>query len=173
MTINNQQSSSLTVVSPPYSLRGTPLPQFALFNYFFPGFSVFTSAIHAYFGATIDRYAPALLAVLGLTAGWSYTSDYLWRLIDEHLMSSVRIRTDDEIHAMVMMWLSKQKFSQNSRHFLANTDINSRSRLRYHLNEPDDEEEEDIDSGTSNETTTGSTSIKVFQYTPAYGSHLF
>ncbi|KYK54892.1 putative BCS1 protein precursor [Drechmeria coniospora] len=166
-----------------HGVPGAPSPQFALLNYFFPGFSVFISAANAYIGTDVNLYIHSLIALCGAVVVWSYARSFVWNLVDEHLMSSVRIRTDDEIYNMVMLWLSKQKFSQTSRHFLANTNLNSRSRFMYRYNdssdEDDDEDDNDEDEDGGGETvgeTVGDANghqKSALHYTPAFGSHYF
>lgn len=170
----DQESST---VPPPFGIPGAPSPQFALLNYFFPGFSILTSAANAYLGTDLNLYLPALLGIFGATVLWSYARDSLWTLVDDYLMSSVRIRTDDEIYNMVMLWLSKQKFSQTSRHFLANTDINSRNRYMYRYNDSDDEDgdegDENSDEDVGSDAVPRAGQKSTLHYTPAFGTHFF
>ncbi|KAL7904381.1 BCS1 N terminal domain-containing protein [Trichoderma velutinum] len=146
-----------------------PNPQFALLNYFFPGFSMFTSALHTYLGIDLNFYIPLLVAVFGMNFVWSYFSTSAWAWIDEYLMSSFRVRTDDEIYNMLILWVSRQKFSQNSRRFLVNTDLYSRSSYMW-SNGDNENDEEDGDEETSLDILGPK---QVLHYTPSFGSHLF
>ncbi|KAM4063130.1 ATPase family associated with various cellular activities (AAA) domain-containing protein [Hirsutella rhossiliensis] len=159
----------------PSGVSGVPSPQFAILNYFFPGFSVFSSAANAYFETDINTFLPLLLAVLGGVVVWTQARDSLWSLVDDYLMSSVCIRTDDEVYNMVMLWLSKQGFSRNSRHFLANTDITSRNRYMYRYADSDDEDADDDEDDDDDGGGKGAASRrrKALHYTPAFGSHFF
>jgi hypothetical protein len=73
------------------------VPQMQLLDFFFPGFSVFSSAVHKYLGIDLNLYIPLVLLCGGMTFAWRYFSEYFWGLLETHLMSSVEIRTDDEI----------------------------------------------------------------------------
>ncbi|KAL7946674.1 BCS1 N terminal domain-containing protein [Trichoderma barbatum] len=146
-----------------------PNPQFALLNYFFPGFSMFTSALHTYLGIDLNFYIPLLVAIFGLNFVWSYFSTSAWAWIDEYLMSSFRVRTDDEIYNMLMLWISRQKFSQNSRRFLVNTDLYSRSSYVWGGSN-DDSDDEDGDEEVSVDILGPKQNL---HYTPSFGSHLF
>ncbi|GKU00966.1 mitochondrial chaperone bcs1 [Fusarium langsethiae] len=138
--------------------------QFAILDFIFPGFSTFSSIIHAYLGIDLNVYIPLLLIVSGIMFVWNYITEYSWSIIGQHLMSAVRIRTDDEIYNIVMAWVANQRFAQGSRRFMVNTNINSRSWFLFRWS--DDEDEEDSES-------TGGPSRKPLQYTPSVGSHFF
>ncbi|KAL4729085.1 hypothetical protein ACLX1H_003493 [Fusarium chlamydosporum] len=138
--------------------------QFAILDFIFPGFSTFSSIIHAYLGIDLNVYIPLLLIVSGIMFVWNYITEYSWSIIGQHLMSCVRIRTDDEIYNIVMAWVANQRFAQGSRRFMVNTNLNSRSWFLFRWD--DDEEDEDSES-------TGGPSRKPLQYTPSVGSHFF
>jgi chaperone BCS1 len=144
-------------------LRRAP-SQFAILDFIFPGFSTFSSIIHAYLGIDLNVYIPLLLIVSGIMFVWNYITEYSWSIIGQHLMSAVRIRTDDEIYNIVMAWVANQRFAQGSRRFMVNTNINSRSWFLFRWS--DDEDDEDSES-------TGGPSRKPLQYTPSVGSHFF
>ncbi|KAK7426005.1 hypothetical protein QQZ08_007453 [Neonectria magnoliae] len=145
----------------------TPPSQFAILDYLIPGFSVFSSAIHAYMGIDLNIYIPLLLIVSGLTFAWSYMSEYVWSMIEKYMMSMVSIRTDDEIYNILQSWVVAQSFAQSSRRFIVNTNINSRSWFLWRYNDEDDEEEEgDGSNGTQPRK-------KPLQYTPSFGTHFF
>lgn len=156
-------------------IPGVPSPQFALLNYFFPGYSMLTSTANAYMGADINAYMPALIAILAIFVSWNYIKDQFWVIVDEYLMSSVTIRTDDEIYNMVMLWLSRQKFAHNSRHFVANTNINSRNRYMCGYSNDDSDDEEDDERDTHVDAITGESSSQkqALHYTPSVGTHFF
>lgn len=143
-------------------------PQFAILDYLIPGFSVFSSAIHAYMGIDLNLYIPLLLIVSGLTFAWTYLSEYVWSMIEKYGMSVVRIRTDDEIYNIIMSWTAAQRFAKSSRRFIVNTNINSRSWFLWRFSE--DEDEEDGEGDGSNGTAPRK---KPLQYTPSFGTHFF
>ncbi|KAF4595791.1 putative BCS1 protein precursor [Ophiocordyceps camponoti-floridani] len=148
-------------------------PQFAILDYLLPGFSSIISAANAFLGIDIGRYLPAIVVVLGGIIAWGHVRDSLWALVEDHLMSSVRIRTDDEIYNYVMLWLSKQRFATSSRHFLANTDINSRSSYMYRYGDSDDERDSDDDDDDDDKAKDVRGGCKALRYTPAFGTHWF
>lgn len=82
-------------------------------------------------------------------------------------MSTVDIRTDDEIYNILMAWVATQSFAQNSRRFVVNTDLNSRS---WNLWRWEDEDEDDTDIGGG---SAAAKSKKNLSYTPSFGSHYF
>ncbi|KAG6136529.1 hypothetical protein E4U38_001344 [Claviceps purpurea] len=78
---------------------------------------------------------------------------------------------------MVMLWLSRQKFSHNSRHFVANTNVNSRNRYvrSYHSSDSDSESDDDGEKNAQVNTLTGASSPQkqALHYTPSCGTHYF
>lgn len=135
-------------------------PQFAVLDFLFPGFSVLSTFVHTYMGLDLNLYIPLVMVISGLVFAWNYISDYCWTSIEKHLMSFVRIRTDDEIYNIIMAWVAAQRFAQSSRRFIVNTNINSRSWFLWRYNE--DEEEDENNAGK-----------KPLQYTPSFGTHFF
>lgn len=168
---------SSSTASPSHGVSGVPSPQFAILNYLFPGFSIFSSAAKAYFETDINAFLPLLLAVLGGVVLWTQARESLWGLVDDYLMSSVSIRTDDEVYNMVMLWLSKQGFARRSRHFVANTDLSSRHRHLYRFADSNDSDDDapdsDDDDGADAKGAAAASRKKALHYTPAFGSHLF
>ncbi|KAI1416573.1 BCS1 N terminal-domain-containing protein [Hypoxylon sp. FL1857] len=143
-------------------------PQMQILDFFFPGFSMFAGAVQKYLRIDLNLYIPLLLLTGALTVVWNYASSYLWEQLETHFMSVVDIRTDDEIYNIIMGWVARQKFSQGSRRFVVNTNLNSRS---YHLwswyDYDDDDEEEEYREETSAKKK------KALSYTPSFGSHYF
>lgn len=158
------QADTMDVLNTTSTGEGPNLPpsQFAILDFLIPGFSTFSSIIHAYLGIDLNLYIPLLLIISGIMFAWNYISEYSWNFMAQHLMSAVRIRTDDEIYNIVMAWVANQRFAQGSRRFMVNTNITSRSWFLYRWN--DDEEEEDESNGAAK---------KQLQYTPSVGSHFF
>ncbi|PHH65972.1 hypothetical protein CDD81_920 [Ophiocordyceps australis] len=164
-------------------IPGAPSPQFALLNYLFPGFSVFSSAANASLGSTkggsdASTYFPLFLALIAaLVFFWPQLSGQLWGIVQDYFVSSVRIRPDDEIYNMVMLWISRQQFAQSSRHFLANTNINSRSHWVYRSLPGSDDSDDDIDtaseSGYDNGVDRSRVRKRAIHYTPASGRYWF
>ena len=158
-------------------IPGAPSPEFALINYLFPGFSVLTSAANLYLGADFNKYLPLLLVLAASPVAWSYARGYVWELLNEYLMTSVTVRTDDEMYNMVMLWLSRQHFARNSRHFLANTNVNTRNRYLYYQSLDEDEAEkdggDDMDAVVNTETGEASNQKQAVHYTPSTGRYMF
>ncbi|KAI6783555.1 mitochondrial chaperone BCS1-B-like protein [Emericellopsis cladophorae] len=150
----------------------TSQQQFAVLDMFIPGFSLVSSLAQAYLGIDLNLYIPMLMVLVSTSFAWSYISSMLYGLIESHLMSSVRIRTDDEIFNMIMAWVATQNFSRKSRRFIANTNLNSRawSMWRFFNDEDEDEDEDEEQDWRKKET---SKNKKQLRYTPSYGTHLF
>ncbi|ROT34909.1 hypothetical protein SODALDRAFT_381884 [Sodiomyces alkalinus F11] len=153
-------------------------PQLAILDFFFPGFSVISTAFVRYLGIDLNVYLPVLIMCGAATFAWKYFSDYVWGIVETYFMSSVEIRTDDEIYNMLMAWVASQRFAKRSRRFVANTNLNSRAWALWRW-DADDEDDTDNDVGT--DQTPGENgaygvlgeSKKVLAYTPSFGSHTF
>jgi chaperone BCS1 len=133
-----------------------------MLDLFIPGFSVLSDVVQRYLHVDINLYIPMLLVGSGLLFAWKYLSEYIWDQVHKHLMSSVDIRTDDELYNYIMAWVAVQRFSTDSRRFIANTNLNSRSWWVYRRSY--DDEDDDEDSGKKK---------KPLAYTPTYGKHYF
>lgn len=83
-------------------------------------------------------------------------------------MSTVDIRTDDEIYNILMAWVATQSFAQKSRRFVVNTDLNSRSWYLWRWDDEDDNDDDDTGGGSA-----AAKSKKNLSYTPSFGSHYF
>ncbi|KAI1768560.1 BCS1 N terminal-domain-containing protein [Hypoxylon sp. FL1150] len=141
-----------------------PMPQLAVVDFFFPGFSMFAGMISKYLHIDLNLYLPLLLLAGVFTVVWNYASSYLWEQLEGHFMSVVDIRTDDEIYNILMAWVANQRFSQGARRFVVNTNLNSRSwRLWYY--DYDDEDDESMSEAKKKK--------KALSYTPSFGSHYF
>ncbi|ROW06627.1 hypothetical protein VPNG_06708 [Cytospora leucostoma] len=143
-------------------------PQAALLDLFFPGFTHISTAVEKYFKIDLNLYIPIVLLLGGVTVAWRYFSDVLWGQLESYFMSTVDIRTDDEIYNMLMAWVAQQKFSQGARRFVVNTNLNSRS---WYLWRWDDDEDEDSADNDSYAPRHGKK--KALAYTPTFGSHYF
>ncbi|KAH6682387.1 mitochondrial chaperone BCS1 [Plectosphaerella plurivora] len=142
----------------------------AILEFFFPGFGIISSGLQKYLGIDLNVYIPAVILVGAGIFSWRYFSDYIWGLIEAYLMSSVEIRTDDEIYNMLMAWVADQNFSKKSRRFIANTNLNSRSWYLWRWSDDDDEETGDEGDITS---SNHGKAKKALSYTPSFGSHSF
>ena len=150
---------------------GTPtgVPQQALLEFLFPGFSIFAGAVQRYLKIDLNLYIPLVLLAGVLALAWNYASNYIWDQLETHLMSTVDIRTDDEIYNIMMAWVAGQKFSQGARRFVVNTNLNSRAW--YILRTEEDEDE--FDEGEDDQTAEVRKRKKAVSYTPSFGSHCF
>ena len=70
----------------------------AILEFFFPGFGVISGGLQRYLGIDLNLYIPSVILIGGAMFAWQYFSDYLWGMVEAYLMSSVEIRTDDEIY---------------------------------------------------------------------------
>ncbi|KAG6096264.1 hypothetical protein E4U30_001642 [Claviceps sp. LM220 group G6] len=173
--IQKQQQEASTMPAET-GIPGVPSPKVALLNYFFPGYSVFTSAVNTYIGADLNAYMPFMIGAIIVSVVWGYVGDMLWSVVDNHFRSSVTIRPDDEIYNMVMLWLSRQAFSHNSRHVVANTNINYRNRhVLFNSSDSDSEIDDDDENNAQVNTLTGASSPQkqAIHYTPSCGTHYF
>ncbi|KAI1337043.1 BCS1 N terminal-domain-containing protein [Xylariaceae sp. FL0016] len=144
------------------------LPQLAVLDFFFPGFSMFAGIVQKYLHVDLNVYIPLLILTGALTVVWNYASSYFWDQLETYFMSVVDIRTDDEIYNILMAWVSAQRFSQGARRFVVNTNLNSRAWYLWRW-DYDDEDDEDVDSSQS----ATAKRKKALSYTPSFGSHYF
>lgn len=146
-------------------------PPTALLDYFFPGFSMLSSVLQRYLKIDLNIYLPLILLLGCLVAAWRYLSEYFWSQIEGYFMSSVDIRTDDEIYNMLMAWVAQQRFARGARRFVVNTDLNSRAwYVSWRWDANDDEDEEKDETSSSSFSGNGK---KTLAYTPTFGSHYF
>ncbi|KAB5542920.1 BCS1 N terminal-domain-containing protein [Coniochaeta sp. 2T2.1] len=131
---------------------------------FIPGFSVFSDAVSRYLHVDLNLYIPLVLVASGAIFCWKYFSEVFWDYVSSYAMSSVDIRTDDELYNYMMAWVANQNFSRDSRRSIANTNVNSRSWFLFRWDRDDDEDEDG---------TTGGKKKKDLAYTPTFGSHYF
>ncbi|KAL2170217.1 hypothetical protein VTG60DRAFT_5085 [Thermothelomyces hinnuleus] len=157
----------------PFSAEGgeanvTRFSQQQLLDFFFPGFSVISTAASKYLHVDLNLYIPLILLCGCLIFVWRYFTDYFWDLVESHLMSRVDIRIDDETFNYTMAWVSSQRFAQGARRFVVNTNLNSRSWHLWRSFEDDDDDEEDGEDGYLQRKKK-----KALAYTPTFGSHWF
>ncbi|RYO94192.1 hypothetical protein DL766_002723 [Monosporascus sp. MC13-8B] len=146
------------------------LPQLALLDFFFPGFSIFANAVQKYLKVDLNIYIPLLILAGVLMLAWNYASQCLWSQLEAHFMSVVDIRTDDEIYNILMAWIARQRFSQGARRFVVNTNLNSRSWYLWRWDEDEEEEECEEDGQTP---SARKNKKKALSYTPSFGIHYF
>lgn len=75
-----------------------------------------------------------------------------------------------------MAWVASQRFAKQSRHFVANTNLNSRAWSLWRWHDDDDDDTDDDGETDSNELggyDISGTSKKVLAYTPSFGRHVF
>ncbi|CAK7238980.1 MAG: hypothetical protein STHCBS139747_000401 [Sporothrix thermara] len=178
----------------------SPAPSAALLDFFFPGLSMFTGALQRYLHIDLNYYFPLILFLGGVTFAWNYLSSYLYTQLEDHFMSTVEIRYDDEVYNMLMTWVACQPFAQNARRFVVNTMVGSRSwsvwelqyeerRRRGHDSddsdgESSDEDDADGEGGGENAVVASAEGVqqqqqknkpqrKVLSYTPTFGTYYF
>ncbi|CAK7232874.1 hypothetical protein SBRCBS47491_008417, partial [Sporothrix bragantina] len=171
-------------------------PSAALLDFFFPGLSVFTGALQRYLHIDLNYYFPLVMFLGGVTFAWNYFSSYLYTQLENHFMSTVEIRYDDEVYNMLMTWVACQPFAQNARRFIVNTMVGSRSwsvwELQYEErrrnaydsdDEGGDSSDDDGVNGEGEEEGAVDTSPeglqkkkkqrKALTYTPTFGTYYF
>ncbi|KAK1771833.1 mitochondrial chaperone BCS1 [Phialemonium atrogriseum] len=151
------QSTGVPVQSPG-GFSVPAIPQLALLDFFFPGLSAISGSLAKYLHVDLSVYFTLALLFGGSTFIWRYFTESFWGLVEEHFMSTVDIRTDDELYNYVMAWVSAQRFAQGARRFIAN--VNLDSRFCY---VPCDSDDEDEDSSKK----------QPLSYTPTFGDHYF
>ncbi|PVH69539.1 hypothetical protein DL98DRAFT_554398 [Cadophora sp. DSE1049] len=150
--------------------RSTDINPILILNTLFPGFSFLTSTIYEHLKIDATAYVPTLLLVALLILASQYSGEHLWNQLETHFMSTADIRVDDELYNMLMAWVVTQNFSQASRCFVANIDINSRAWYpgsTFH----DDEDSTDGEDGEND--TEAYEKNKPLRYTPSFGTHFF
>jgi mitochondrial chaperone BCS1 len=145
-------------------------PQFAILDMIFPGFSMFATAVQKYLHVDLNLYIPMVMFFGVCALVWNYFSQYFWDQLETHFMSSVDIRTDDEIYNILMTWVANQRFARSARRFVVNTNLNSRSWFLFRWDYDEDDEDGIVD-------VTGQTAEqqkkKALSYTPSFGTHYF
>ncbi|RWA04573.1 hypothetical protein EKO27_g10535 [Xylaria grammica] len=149
------------------ALPAGPPAQMVLLDWFFPGFSMFASAVQKYLHIDLNLYIPMLLFIGMLVVCWNYASQYLWDQVEAYFMSVVDIRTDDEIYNILMAWVATQRFSQGARRFVVNTSLSSRSWFLWRWDDEDEDDEYELDGSGEKRKK------KALSYTPSFGSHYF
>ena len=172
-TASTMSNTTDPLSAPGAGSLGGSNPQFLMLDMLIPGFSVFSSALQTYAGIDLNMYIPLIVVASFLVWSSSYISSSTWGFIDHYFMCSVRIRTDDEIFNMIMAWVARQNFSQDSRNFMANTNTNSRSwTLWWSMEGEEDDEDEEGGDGYGYRRR-GKKKKNELKYTPSYGSHMF
>ncbi|CAK7228604.1 hypothetical protein SEUCBS140593_006968 [Sporothrix eucalyptigena] len=187
----NDPLATASRASDPFASQSSA-PSAALLDFFFPGLSVFTGALQRYLHIDLNYYFPLVMFLGGVTFAWNYFSNYLYTQLENHFMSTVEIRYDDEVYNMLMTWVACQPFAQNARRFIVNTMIGSRSwsvwELQYeerrrNAYDSDDEGGDGDEDGEGDEEGAVDTSPeglekkkkqkKALSYTPTFGTYYF
>ncbi|EGX95658.1 BCS1-like ATPase [Cordyceps militaris CM01] len=161
---------------------GIPSPQFALLNYFLPGYSVLLSTLHTSLGVDANRYLPFILAAVAVVLCWRHVCDTVVGLVESAFMSSFTVHTDDETYNILMWWMTRQPFCHRTRNFVVNTSVYSRSDYLYRAH--DDSSDGDADDGDDggaaahapggeDPALTSNRGKHVLHYTPSAGTHWF
>ncbi|KAI4604244.1 hypothetical protein KJ359_000375 [Pestalotiopsis sp. 9143b] len=146
-----------------------------LLDFFFPGFSVYAGAIQRYSGIDLNLYISGLALLGFLSVFWGYASHRLGAAVESYFMSSVDIRTDDEIYSILMAWVATQKFATSARRFVVNADMSSRAwYLRRYDHGGSDGEGSSSDEGAGGGGAGGDGfGRKSLAYSPSFGTHYF
>lgn len=151
--------------------------QSALLDTVFPGFSLLSAAVYKYTTIDLSIYIPLVMG-FGLTIFcFKYIASWIWSMIESYMVSTADIRIDDEMYNMVMAWISKQKFSLDTRRFVANTNLNSRAWQMWRSFDEDNGEQEDsieFDAeGNPIAVNSKHKKQKNVRFTPSFGTHYF
>ncbi len=144
-----------------------------------PGFSVISSLISQQLNIDLSAYLSYLIVLIAFTAGLKYTGTAVLEFIQRHFVSTAEIRLDDEMYNYLMDWVSNQNFSQKTCRFVAGTKTTSNMVWTGCDDDEDGEDEADKELELANgfeDYWTGisrRSKIKVLQYTPSDGTHLF
>jgi mitochondrial chaperone BCS1 len=65
---NPNASSCVGIPGTPLMESSQPVPQLALLDFFFPGFSVFSTAFYKYLGIDLNLYIPMVLLCGGMVS---------------------------------------------------------------------------------------------------------
>ncbi|KAI9716422.1 MAG: hypothetical protein M1812_005317 [Candelaria pacifica] len=144
-----------------------------------PGFSVVSTLLSQQLNIDLSAYISYLLLLIALTAGLKYAGTAILDFIQRYFVSTAEIRLDDEMYNYLMDWVSNQNFSQKTCRFVAGTKTTSNMVWTGFDDDEDDQDEADKELELTNEFEdywTGisrRSKIKVLQYTPSDGTHLF
>ncbi|KAJ4155299.1 hypothetical protein LMH87_000553 [Akanthomyces muscarius] len=160
---------------------GIPSPQYALLNYFFPGYSFLISTLNTTLGADFNRYLPFIIAGVAVVFSWRYVYDTVMNFVEASFMSSFTVHTDDETYNILMWWMTRQPFCHKTRNFVVNTSVYSRSDYLYRSHDDSDDDagddieaSRDASSAVGDDTALSSNRGKhVLHYTPSAGTHWF
>lgn len=180
-------SSSSTIPTTPSDFTSVPRQKYSryddgqeqpivLLDFFFPGFSVYAGAIQRYSGIDLNLYISGLALLGFLSVFWGYVSHRLGAAVESYFMSSVDIRTDDEIYSILMAWVATQKFATSARRFVVNADMSSRAWYlrRYDHGGSDGEGSSSDESGGGGGGAGGDGfGRKALAYSPSFGTHYF
>ncbi|KAJ3472916.1 hypothetical protein NLG97_g10636 [Lecanicillium saksenae] len=160
--------------------NGIPSPQFALLNYFFPGYSVLLSTLNTSLGADFNQYVPYVIAAVAVVFSYRYVLDTVMGYVEASFMSSFTVHTDDETYNILMWWMTRQPFCHKTRNFVVNTSVYSRSDYLYRSHDDSDDEGDEAaagDAAAAGEAGEASWSSNrgkhILHYTPSAGTHWF
>lgn len=159
-----------------HSDSGIPSPQFALLNYFFPGYSVLIATLNSSLGADFNQYVPYIIATVAVVFSWRYLVDTVMGYVETSFMSSFTVQTDDETYNILMWWMTRQPFCQKTRNFVVQTSVYSRSDHLYRSHDDSDDEDDTGDETAlpiGDATWASNRGKHVLHYTPSAGTHWF
>ena len=103
-----------------------------IFSTLIPGYSIISRYALAYLGLDISVFVIVGAIVFGLTKGWQYLWNQVWRTFSHLFMSSVYIDEHDDLFDMVMGWLAAhQQSTSRSRKMRAKTQRGSKADDAY------------------------------------------
>jgi chaperone BCS1 len=151
-----------------------------LLDSFVPGFSLISGIFTKYFHIDISSYISSLIILIAITVGLNHCRVILLDFIEDWLISTAEIRLDDEMYNYVMYWVSVQQFSKRLPRFIAGTKITSEILENPGEESEDQQYNEDADVKFADGyedpgwlRIANRDKVKILQYTPANGTHIF
>ena len=137
------------------------------------------STLQTSLGTEFNAFIPYIIILAGGTFLFNYFSGSVMAFVDNNLMSSFTVRTDDETYNILMWWMTRQPFAHNTRNFVVNTSIYSRSDYFWRRGDESDEEDEDGLEPASDQDdeldgiVSGASKKHLLHFTPSTGTHWF
>lgn len=146
------------------------------------GFSFISMIFTQYLHMDISAYISLIFLLATVVATVRLRVETVIEKFRGYFTSTIEVRMDDEVFGYLMFWVSRQRFSQNSRRVVASTKTNA-GYYYYSDDEEESEQEDDDDEGelldgkndfdSYWEKRVGKDKLKPLRITPAAGSHEF
>jgi chaperone BCS1 len=157
------------------SASSAAFPVVTLLESTIPGFSLVSRILSDYLHIDISQYFGLVLVFVGIATTVKYVSKQLQSTWKGYCMSTAEVRSDDQLYACLMYWISKNGISKRSTHFMASISRNS-SHYSSISNEDDAKEEFEFDDDFSVDlakTCRNWNRMRTLRCTPYSGTHFF